>query len=149
MLIVGCGNEDRCDDGAGVLVARRLRELGIEASEHGGEGLSLLEAFTGREQVVLVDATVSGQAPGTITMWDQNSGPLPAGQFRTSSHAFGVAEAVELARALERLPASITVYGIEAARFDTGASPSPEVLEAVERVTQKIAREARQCTNRR
>jgi hydrogenase maturation protease len=149
VLIVGCGNEDRCDDGAGVLVARRLRELGIDAREHGGEGLSLLEAFTGCERVVLVDATVSGQAPGTITLWDQNSGPLPAGQFQTSSHAFGVAEAVELARALERLPASITVYGIEAARFDTGGSPSPEVLAAVEQVAQEIAREAWQCTNRR
>ncbi len=149
MLIAGCGNVDRCDDGAGVLVARRLREFGIDAREHGGEGLSLLESFTGCDRVVLVDATVSGQAPGTITLWDQDSGPLPAVQLRTSSHAFGVAEAVELARALGRLPASVTLYGIEAGRFDIGGSPSPEVLEAVDEVARRIAQEVEQCTNRR
>ena len=31
MLIIGCGNRTRGDDGAGVLVAERLRKLGIEA----------------------------------------------------------------------------------------------------------------------
>lgn len=149
MLIVCCGNPDRCEDGAGVLVARRLREFGIEVREHGGEGLSLLEEFHGHEQVILVDATVSGQPPGTISMWNQASGPLPAGRRRASSHTFGIAEAVELARTLGKLPASVTLYGIEAQRFDTGGAPSPAVLAAVEEVARRIAREAGQCTSRR
>lgn len=149
MLIVGCGNLDRCDDGAGVLVARRLCELGVEAREHGGEGLSLLEEFHGHERVVLVDATVSGQRPGTITLWNQANGSLPAGRFRASSHAFGIAEALELARALGRLPSSIILYGIEAKRFEAGGTPSPEVLAAVEEVARRIAREVDPCTSRR
>jgi len=42
LRIIGCGNLDRGDDAAGLLVARRLRALGVEAAEHSGEGLTLL-----------------------------------------------------------------------------------------------------------
>ena len=31
MLVIGCGNLDRGDDGAGVRVAERLRKLGFDA----------------------------------------------------------------------------------------------------------------------
>ncbi len=46
----------------------------------------------------------------------------------------GLAEAVELARALGRLPARLVVYGIEAASFETGAEPSAAVRAAAESV---------------
>lgn len=141
MLIVGCGNADRCDDAAGVLVARRLRELGIDAQEHGGEGLSLLEEFAGHQRVILIDAVLSGRQPGTIVKTNPGDGPLPTGQFLASSHSFGVAEAVEMARALGRLPGGITIYGIEAGRLEAGSAPSAEVLAAVDEVARTIARE--------
>ncbi len=43
MMIIGCGNSDRSDDAAGLLVARRLRELGIDARELSGDMLGLLD----------------------------------------------------------------------------------------------------------
>jgi Ni,Fe-hydrogenase maturation factor len=36
--IIGCGNAERGDDAAGLLLVRRLRELGVDAHEHSGEG---------------------------------------------------------------------------------------------------------------
>jgi hydrogenase maturation protease len=143
MLILGCGNPDRADDAAGLLVARRLRELGIQAHELGGEALSLIEAWSGSADVIVVDAVMSGAPPGTITIWDARTSPLPADQFRCSTHAFGVAEGIELARALDRLPCNLIVIGIEGIRFDHGQSPSAKVAEAVERIAQYIAKEAR------
>lgn len=139
MLILGCGNQDRGDDGAGVAVVRRLRELGVDAVEHDGDMLALVDAWSGSGEVVLVDAAVSGAAPGSITVWNANASVLPAAIFRCSTHAFGVAEGVELARAMGRLPARLTLYGIEGASFDQGAPLSPAVAEAVERVAQEIA----------
>ena len=53
MLILGCGNPDRSDDAAGVLVVRRLRELGIHADEFGGDGAGAdrrLERLGGRHR---------------------------------------------------------------------------------------------------
>ena len=113
MLILGCGNPDRADDAAGLLVARRLRELGTQARELGGEALELIDAWSGEADVIIVDAVKSGAPPGTITVWDARTSPLPACQFRCSTHALGVAEAIELARALDRLPSKLIVVGIE------------------------------------
>ena len=142
MLIVGCGNQDRSDDAAGLLVVRRLRELGIYGLELGCEGLALIDAWSGWADVIVVDAVMSGVPPGTITVWDARTSPFPVGQFRCSTHAFGMAETIELARALGRLPGKLIVYGIEGIRFGCGEPPSPEVAEAVERLAQRIAKEA-------
>lgn len=137
MLILGCGNDDRSDDAAGLLVVRRLRDLGIDAYE--SDALSLLDAWSGAREVVVVDAVVSGAPPGTITSWDA-AAPLAAGEFRCSTHNLGLAEAIELARVLGRLPAKLTIYGIEAKCFERGGVPSAEVREAVPRLAAEIQR---------
>ena len=62
---------------------------------------------------------------------------MPAGWFRYSTHAFGAAEAIELARVLGRLPRRLIVVGIEGARFDAGVGLSPEVAAAVEDVARR------------
>ncbi|MGA2327140.1 MAG: hydrogenase maturation protease [Bryobacteraceae bacterium] len=140
-LIIGCGNPDRGDDAAGLLVARRLRSLGIEALERGGEGLDLLESWSGAESVIIVDAVISGASVGSISVWDAQTAPVARAVFRASTHAFGVAEAVELGRALAQLPPSLRIYGIEAGQFELGSPPSPEVLAAVEELARRIAEE--------
>ena len=73
----------------------------------------MIDAIEGREAAVLVDASSSGAAPGTIHRFDASAEPVPARSFRSSTHAFGVGEAIELARALGKLPGTVVVYGIE------------------------------------
>ena len=139
MLIIGCGNPDRADDAAGLLVARRLRELGINAYEHSGEMLALIETWNGAPEVVMIDAVVSGAPPGTITVWDVWTAPLPPDRFRCSTHALGLTETIELARVLDRLPPRIFLYGIEGTNFSRGGAVSSEVAEAVELLAEQIA----------
>lgn len=142
MLIIGCGNRDRGDDGAGVLVAERLRKAGIDAQIHSGEALALIEAWNGVDDVVVVDAVVTGAPAGTVWLWD--GGPVKIqGSSSVSTHGFGVAEALELARILNRLPKRLRVFGIEGRRFDVGSEVSPEVSCAVEEVTEEIAQRKR------
>jgi hydrogenase maturation protease len=88
--------------------------------------------------VILVDAAVSGDLPGTIHLFDAVAGPVPARIDLRSSHAFGVAAGIELARALSRLPARLTLYAIEAASFDTGAAPTPGVQRAIDEVADVV-----------
>ncbi len=132
------GTIDRGDDAAGLLVARRLRELGIDAAEHSRDGLSLLEAWRGCEDVILIDAVVTGAPPGEILRWDGADASVIADPVRSSTHAFGVAEALKLARALGRMPARLTIYGIEARQFQMGSSLTPEVAAAVEKLAREI-----------
>jgi hydrogenase maturation protease len=123
-----------------VLVARRLRELGVAALEHSGEGLSLIESWQGADSVILIDAVVSGAAPGSITVWDANGAPIDGDCRTCTTHNFGVAEAVELARVLGRLPRQLLIYGMEGREFDLGSAPGPEVARAAEELAQQLAR---------
>lgn len=76
---------------------------GARIREYEGEPSGLIDAWEGEGEVVLVDAVSSGAPPGTVHRLDPLKGPLPAELFRRSTHHLGVTEAVELARALDRL----------------------------------------------
>src|SRR5690242_8645281 len=104
MLILGCGNPDRGDDAAGRLVARRLREFGVEARENSGDALDLLDSWQGAGEIILVDAVVTGRRPGTVSVWDALAAPPAIPSSLGASHAFGWPEAVGLARMLGTLP---------------------------------------------
>jgi hydrogenase maturation protease len=130
MLVVGVGSPWRGDDAAGIAVARRVRERGGDARELTGDMSALVELWAGREHVVVVDAARSGAAPGTLHELRADRDALPSG-LRSSTHAFGVADAVELARALGRLPARLDVLAVEGAEFGLGAPLSPAVAARV------------------
>ena len=145
-LIIGIGNRDRGDDAAGPLAAAYLRSRlagsAIRVIEASGEATELMEYWTGAETVILIDAICSASKPGMVTRLDLRSAELPEGLLRCSTHSFGVAEAVQLARALGRLPENIILYGIEAIQFQHGSAPSLEVeagaCNAAELVIQAI-----------
>jgi len=142
MLVLCCGNRDRGDDAAGPLVAGRLREMGretgIDAREHAGDALSLIDAWQSADEVVLVDAVVSGKRPGTVSVWDALAAPLAGRPLVGSSHALGLAEAIAISRTLGTLPRRLTLFGIEARRFGLGEPPSKAVLRGVERAARKV-----------
>jgi len=143
-LVIGVGNVDRRDDGAGITAARKLAAQkfpGVRVMEMNGEGTSLIEAWKGSSSVLIVDAVSSGAAPGTIHRFETQAGPLPAGLERRSSHSFGVAEAVEVARALGRLPPRMVIYGIEGSLFAPGQGLSPGVERAVGEVISRLVSE--------
>ena len=146
IVIIGVGNEYRSDDGAGIAVARRLGErfpTGVTVREESGEGAALIEAWQGATWVMLVDAVRSVAPPGTVHRLDARAASVPAGFFHYSTHAFSVAEAVELARSLGQLPPHVIVYGIEGENFAVGVGLSSPVEQAVEVVVERAAEEVR------
>lgn len=139
VLLIGVGNPDRGDDGAGPIVASRLRLPEVEVRLARGEATELLQLFSGRDRVYVVDAVVSGQAPGTLHRLDGHD--LPGFMRSTSTHGLGLAEAVELARVLGSLPRELVVLGIEAADLTPGAVLSAPVSEAVDRLLPALEKE--------
>jgi hydrogenase maturation protease len=122
--VIGVGNLWRRDDGAGPAVADALGAISTDDPSR------LLDLWQGAERVIVVDAARSGAPAGTIHDFDAAE-PLPAG-MASSTHAFGIADAVELARALGRLPRQLTVYAIEGEDFGPGRGLSPAVARATE-----------------
>jgi hydrogenase maturation protease len=150
VLVVGLGSPDRGDDAAGPLVAaaiartaadRALVGVHVVEREDPTALVDLLDPATPADAwaaAVIIDAVRSGAAPGTVTILDVGPGahdlrslgarldPGPAG-----THGFGLAGAIELARALDRLPPQVVVVGIEAVGFEHGAPLSAPVRAAI------------------
>jgi hydrogenase maturation protease len=144
ILAIGIGNEYARDDAAGLRVVRKLKE-GVQNKfgilEHSGEGASLIEAWKGATSVIVIDAVRSGAEPGRVYRFDAYGARLPAEPFRASTHAFGLYEAVELARSLNQLPRRLIVYAVEGQDFTAGVSLSPAVEPAIGKVVQAVLEE--------
>jgi hydrogenase maturation protease len=141
VLVIGIGNPYRRDDAVGLIVARALREKNldyVEILEMSGEGAALIEAWRGAERVIVIDAVCSGASPGTIFRFETHRQPIPTQFFRYSTHNFGLAEAIELARSLGQLPKELIVYGIGGKDFTVGDGLSPGVAQAASQVLKQI-----------
>lgn len=150
ILVIGVGNPYRGDDAVGRLVARRFMESapsGVTVLEESGEGAALMEAWEDADAVILVDAVQSGGAPGAIHRFDAKVQSIPSQFFHYSTHAFSVAESVELARALDQLPPRLIVYGIEGTDFSSGETLTPSVAAAMDEVMDRIREEIQSLTN--
>ena len=136
----------RGDDAAGIELVRRLRDRArrrkIEVCEVSSDATQLLDAWGDRDAVVIVDSARSGAAAGTIRRFDASHASLPAELCRVSStHALGLAETIELGRALGRLPAHVIVFGIEGRQFEPGAGLSKGVEAALAEVANLVLAE--------
>jgi hydrogenase maturation protease len=141
-LVVGIGNDDRSDDGAGLAVARALEErrgLGADVRRCPGELTGLLDLLADRTSVILVDAARSRAAPGSIHRWTVTQDAPFALAPAVSTHGLSLSTVLELARSLGTLPPRLVVYGIEIDDVREGRGLSPAVGMAVRRVAQEIA----------
>ncbi len=137
VLVIGCGNLLRGDDGVGPILVRRLFELGIPSrmrlADGGTAGMDVAFAMEGASEVVLVDACRSGGKAGELY-------ELPGEAVETppltgiNMHAFRFDHAIAFGRWLlkERYPKKVTVFLIEAAQFEPGAPLSEPVAASME-----------------
>lgn len=140
-VVLGLGSIDRGDDAIGQLVAERIRDVVTERGPAGvrvvihEDPTALIDAMADVDIAVIVDAVRSGAPAGTVTAREvgptepalsARSAPGPAG-----THGLGLTAALELARALDRLPTRVVVVGVEAVDFEHGRPQSPQVTDAV------------------
>jgi hydrogenase maturation protease len=145
-LVVGLGSPDRGDDAVGPAVARAVsaeRLPGVSVVEQ-EDPTALVELWSGRDLAIVVDAVCSGGEPGSLTVLETGCDGIPLSEStwrdtgRGGTHAFGLGAAVELARALRRLPRRLVVVGVEAAGFELGEPLSPPVEDAVGRAVDVV-----------
>jgi hydrogenase maturation protease len=133
-LLIGVGNPDRGDDGAGRAVARRLlgrNDCAFDVRESAGEATSLMNAWTGFDDVVVVDACRGAGPPGSVHVFGPDDVERVARLQHASTHSLGVAAAIGLARTLGTLPSRLVIYAIEVGHVERGENLSPEVDRAV------------------
>jgi hydrogenase maturation protease len=144
VLVVGCGNLLRGDDGVGPILVRHLWERGVPDGarlvDGGTAGMDVAFQMRRAERVVIVDASATGAAPGTIYRVPADElVELPPLQG-LHTHSFRWDHAIAFARwaLAEDCPEDITVFLIEAANVALGADLSEPVDAAMEKVIAMI-----------
>lgn len=143
-LVVGIGSTIRGDDGVGVQAVRQFKARcpeSVEVIELGTAGLSLLDFVEGFDRLVIIDAILTGAAPGTV---HELTGEEVAKTVHLGvGHEADLPTALSLGQKLSRhMPADVVVVAVEAAdttTFSEELTPEvafaiPEVLERVERI---------------
>jgi hydrogenase maturation protease len=149
-LVIGVGNDDRGDDAIGLIAARRIRELNlpnVQVIESNGEFTKLMESWKDAESVILIDAVQSGAALGTIHRVSANEEEFTSQLFSASTHAFGVAEAIALSKALGKLPPRFIVFGVEVYSFALGEPLSAKIVSSIEQLLQLVKGEVSQFSS--
>jgi hydrogenase maturation protease len=141
MVVIGVGNEYRRDDGAGLAVVISLRDRvppGVDLVLTDGEPTRLIEAWTGAEVAVVVDAVrADPPRPGRVHRFELDRA-LTGATRTASSHGFGLDDAIQLALALDRMPSRLVVHAIEAADLGQGTGLTPPVAAAVDEVASAV-----------
>jgi hydrogenase maturation protease len=146
LTIIGCGNPNRSDDGAGIAVVRRLMDrLGGDRGEStrlfdaGTNGMQVMFEARGASELVLVDASSSRSEPGSIFEVPgevlQNV-PAPGHGL----HGFRWDHALYAGKKIFGcdFPDRVTVYLIESQTLELGIGLSAPVEHAVARVIDRI-----------
>ena len=144
ITVLGVGNLIRSDEGVGVHALRLLhgRRLppGVELVEGATEGLGLLPVFRESDAVIVVDAVLAGDEPGSLYRFPPEAvwaGRLPD---RLSPHQIGIFDVLSTARLLGSLPATVIV-GVQPGRLDWGLELSPPVARALPGLAEMVVNE--------
>ncbi len=142
VYVLGLGNTDRADDGAGVLVAQALKKHfpSFSFSEHDGVEGTVLDISEKKEDavVIFVDAADLRANPGKIKL----VGKADIKDTEITTHRVAVAL---MASILERTGKRSAVLCIQPGRIEFQAKATKPVMDSVElmiRILTDIMREA-------
>lgn len=142
-LVIGVGNSDRGDDGAGLqlvelLEAGRTAATRLHTARCQGDLTQLLDLWAAQDEVIVADMiTLQDAAPGEVCWFDVGSEPLPYA-VACSSHSVSLAQAIELARTLGRMPQRLQVVGIVGSMTELGQGLSAPVAAAVRKLAGQL-----------
>ncbi|PWJ93836.1 MULTISPECIES: hydrogenase maturation protease [Mesorhizobium] len=144
IIVIGCGNLNRQDDGVGIEVIRALRHRNLEGPDvklldAGTDGMSVMFAARGCTSLIVVDASKTGVTPGAIhevpgTVLERPYVPgLNLHDFRWDAALYAGRQIFR-----EEFPTDVTVFLIEAAELGFGIGLSHDVAASAEQVSRRI-----------
>ncbi len=152
LVIIGCGNLNRSDDGVGIVVVQRLQayfrdhpNAAVRVYDAGTGGMEVMFQAREASRLILLDAAVTGSAPGSIFKLPGNeviNRPPPS----YSLHNFRWDHALYAGQLVfgSSFPKNVTVYLVEAADTMFGLELTVPVKQAAEKVFGHIMDEVKQ-----
>jgi len=146
LSIIGCGNPNRQDDGAGVYVAQTLISQLVEYSydnvqvfDAGTSGMDIMFQARGSDALIIIDANQSNSEAGTIfEVPGKELENIPEPSYNL--HDFRWDNALYAGRRIykDEFPEDINVFLIEAGGLDLGIGLSDKVQKSADRVVELV-----------
>ena len=146
LVIVGCGNLTRGDDGVGPWVAQQLTawltkhpKSNVRIYDGGTAGMEVMFRARGSDALIVVDANDSGSEPGAIfEVPGEELANVPEPGYNL--HDFRWDHALYVGRRIfrEEFPADVTVYLVEREDLSFGIGLSDPVETAAATVVDRI-----------
>lgn len=144
ILILGLGNILLKDEGVGVRVAEKIKEMplppDVEVMDGGTMGLDLQYYIEGRKKVIVIDAVRAGDTPGTMYRFTDKEIADKKGLLR-SAHGFDFTDALRFAEFFQNKPDEVIFIGIEPESLDEGMELTPTIEKRVPALIELVMRE--------
>lgn len=140
ILILGLGNVLLGDEGIGVKVVKEFEKEKlpphVSLLDGGTGGFYILSVLEQYQTIVMLDATIDEQKPGTITVLE----PRFASDFprALSSHDIGLKDLIESAALLDHLPKIYLITISISADQDIRMDLSHEIQQAIPEIKAKV-----------
>ncbi len=152
IVVIGCGNPWASDDGIGVMLCKELerRFPGLATFvTMPFPGVELLDYLEQCSRMILIDAVVSGSAPGTLHVMPLHLHNIDDRQLlEVSSHGLSIIDLLDLAANLNMALPELTLWGIEIARTEWGPDLSPELQHHLPTLIRRAEKEFRRLLSR-
>jgi hydrogenase maturation protease len=141
-LVLGIGNLLWADEGFGVRCVEALHqryEFGpeVQVLDGGTQGLYLIDVVTAAEALLVFDAIDYGVLPGTLKVVRQDEVPRFTGAKKMSLHQTGFQDVLSAADLLGKLPAKLTLIGVQSQELEDFGGSLTAVVSA--RVDEALA----------
>ena len=140
-LVLGVGNVVMGDEGFGVHVVRRLKEVDLPSSvkvEEGGVGgFNLLGSLEDVERLIVVDVMMLDTAPGELRLLKAGPELKEPGKRIVSFHQVGILELLQMRELLGQVPETVFLV-TRPVKLEWGTELSTPVQQAADRAVQLI-----------
>jgi hydrogenase maturation protease len=144
ILILGIGNLLLKDEGVGVHIVNRLKEMplppDVEVMDGGTMGIDLLYYIEGREKVVVIDTAKAGDPPGTVYRFTDNE-LAEKREFLRTAHGIDFSDVVKTAKMLGTKPDEIIFIGVEPEDMSEGLELSPLIEKRIPFIIKLVMKE--------
>jgi hydrogenase maturation protease len=145
-LVLGIGNPIVTDDGAGLKIARQIKDRNpeLEVIEACSGALGLLDEITGCDKLIIIDSVkTEGGQPGELYKLELED--LQPTLDHATSHGLDIASAFKLGKGLGyKMPQSVIIYAVEIKdNTNFGEECTREVAEKIPLLARRIMAEER------
>ncbi len=147
IAVLGLGNILLSDEGVGVHAVNRLRAAcafppHVRVLDGGTKDLELIGWLEGVERLLVIDAVMARQPPGTLIRLAGDQVSAHPGLV-LSPHQMGLRDLLAALTLLDRLPAEVVLWGVEPASLATGVELSPAVAGQLDALIACVVEELR------